>query len=427
MKRFISAILICIMAVGLCACGDLSSIEIPPLPTVTPEAAEETAEPTVEPTEEPAVEVSAATAIVNIKHSAEQAYDPQDGSRLILTYTYDTPSVYIDGNEAASDKINETLAMLNESNYTGNDYGYGSIGVSYNDMLTLAEDNFNLIVENQIEGAVLELDADFSASVERNDSSVLTMLYNTYSFGGGAHGTYGVRGYSFDAATGEMLTLDSLSDDADALKSFLVSYMVNKAETDEDIGNRLDLIVEYATMEDVFEPLLRQGNWYLDNDGMVIFSDLYEISSYAAGLVYFNIPYSDLEGYIDASWIPSDIEGTGTITAIAENAMEEGSTTIIDKLTADDDGEQIYLVAEGTVRNVEISFGQFADSFYTIENYWYCGNMDNSALQLVATIPEGLPDLRVSYDDADGHHELYLTHSGDNGSVILSDSIEAVG
>jgi hypothetical protein len=76
---------------------------------------------------------------------------------------------------------------------------------------------------------------------------------------------------------------------------------------------------------------------------------------------------------------------------------------------------------------VEVCYGQFADSFYSTENLWYCSSLDSSALQLVASIPEGLPDLQISYYDAEGQHQLYLTHSGEDGSVILSDSVEAVG
>jgi hypothetical protein len=91
------------------------------------------------------------------------------------------------------------------------------------------------------------------------------------------------------------------------------------------------------------------------------------------------------------------------------------------------EGEQLYLVADGSVRNVAVSSGHFADSFYGTGNLWYCSSLDSSALQLVASIPEGLPDLQVSYYDAEGQHLLYLTHSGEDGSVILSDSVEAVG
>jgi predicted small lipoprotein YifL len=430
MKRLISILLICVLAIGLCACGDLSNIELPPLPTVTPEVVETTAEPTVEPTAEPAVEESSAgQVIVSVKNTTEQAYDPQDGSRLILSFSYDTPTVYIENNDDAADKINERLAIMNEAFYTGNDYGDGAVGFGYNDMLTIAEDNFNVVTENQIEGAMLEMSSSYTASVKRNDGKVLTVLYGNYTFTGGAHGSYCTRGYSFDVSTGELLTLDDLSSDADALKSALVEYMVNAVSNDGNLATQIDLIYDHHDMESVLEPLLRQGSWYFDENGMVIFSDLYEISSYAAGPVYFNIPYSEFENFIDidSKWLPDEISDNGSISAVTEDNMTDGSVAIIDKLVVDAEGEQLYLVANGSVRDVEVCYGQFADSFYSTENLWYCSSLDSSALQLVASIPEGLPDLQISYYDAEGQHQLYLTHSGEDGSVILSDSVEAVG
>jgi hypothetical protein len=54
--------------------------------------------------------------------------------------------------------------------------------------------------------------------------------------------------------------------------------------------------------------------------------------------------------------------------------------------------------------------------------------MDNCAVQLVTRIPEGMPDLKISYADQNGEHSFYVSQSGVDGSIILvDDSIEAVG
>jgi hypothetical protein len=54
--------------------------------------------------------------------------------------------------------------------------------------------------------------------------------------------------------------------------------------------------------------------------------------------------------------------------------------------------------------------------------------MEDCALQIVTDIPEGMPELKLSYRDATGEHELYLSQSGVDGSFIFVDgSIEAVG
>lgn len=429
-KRILSVGLMIALAFSLCACeklSDLSDIELPPLPTVTPEAAPEAtpeATPEAAETTAPLETGSAHGLIVGVSRTTMEAYDPQDGSQLILTFSYDTPTVYLEGGEAVAAAINEQTALLEETYYSGSGYGTG-----YNDMLTMAEDNYNYIVSSGIEGGMVELVCSRTVSVERMDAKVLTLLYNDYSFTGGAHGSYGDTGYSFDLSTGNLLSLEDLSGDYESLASFLVDYMVNTVENDPELAQRIDLgLYEEGTgYAEILSPLLRQGSWYFDGQGLVIFSSLYEISSYAAGPIFFNIPYADLRGHVDDSWLPGETEGSGSLELAAGGEMLTDNTPIIDKLDVDAGGESLYLVVRGSVENLRIDKGEYVNSFYVTENLWNCGSMDNCALQLQCLIPEGMPNLRVSYDDAEGSHSYYLSHSGQDGSIILTDTVEAVG
>lgn len=429
MKKLVTAFLMLALSLSLGACSELKDIDLPPLPTVTPESDSTPQEPAVQATEAPAEETGEAQVIVTMQRNEQHAYDPENGSQLILSFSYDTPTVYIEDNEEAAAKINERIAMMDETYYTGNDFGDGA-GTGYNNMLTMAEDNYNYVVSAGIEGAMLEMVSSRTVSIERIDPQVLTLLYNDYMFTGGAHGSYGSDGYCYDVSTGELLSLDDLSADAEGLRSFLVDYMVQAVENDEDLAARIDLMglsPEGTSYADVLTPLLRQGSWYFTNEGMVIFSDLYEISSYAAGPVAFAIPYDELKDHIDEKWLPKAADGTGSLRVLSAEEMVDGSTKIIDKLVADEDGQQLYLIADGSVYNVRISKGDYSQSFYETAQLWACSSMENCAIQLVAVIPDGLPDLEISYDDAGGKHILYLTHSGEDGSVILTETVEAVG
>lgn len=44
--------------------------------------------------------------------------------------------------------------------------------------------------------------------------------------------------------------------------------------------------------------------------------------------------------------------------------MKDGSTEILDKLTVNKDGEELYLVSNGLVRNVSICSVDYSDTFY---------------------------------------------------------------
>ena len=115
MKRILALLLMAVFIFGLCGCEKISSIDLPPLPTVTPEAAEPSAAPAAEPAAQTETE-SAHGLIVSIKRTTRQAFDPQDGSKLILTFSYDTPTVYIEGGEAAAAAINEQTALMEAQN-----------------------------------------------------------------------------------------------------------------------------------------------------------------------------------------------------------------------------------------------------------------------------------------------------------------------
>ena len=88
--------------------------------------------------------------------------------------------------------------------------------------------------------------------------------------------------------------------------------------------------------------------------------------------------------------------------------MKDGSTEILDKLTVNKDGEELYLVSNGLVRNVSICSVDYSDTFYETGELWYCSVMNGSAVQLQTLIPEGMPNLRLSYTDGSGEHRFYI-------------------
>lgn len=428
MKKIFSLLLAGVMIIGLAGCEQLSNVELPPLPTVTPETTEASPSPspTAEPTPEPEQE-SAGAVTVNVKHTLQQAYDPQNGTELILSFSYDTPVVYIEGGEETAAAVNERIALMDEAYYTGNEYD-GMQGTGYNNMLTMAEDNYRYVVETGAEGVPMELASDRSVSVPRIDSQVLTLLYNDYMYTGGAHGSYGYEGYCFDLSDGHLLTLEELSSDYEALSAFLVDYMVQMVESDEELAQRIDisLLPEGSGYAEILSPLLREGSWYFSSDGLVIFPDLYEISSYAAGIVEFVIPYDALTGYVDEKWIPVPVEGSGSIELIKAEDMVDGSTPIVDKLVVGQEGAEFYLVAQGSVSSLTVTEGDYADKFYPSSTLWSCSALEDGALQMVCPLPEGMPEIQISYRNDQGQQQFYLTVDGE-GSPTLTDTVEAVG
>ena len=429
MKKIMALILVLALAATMCACDELEKlqqVELPPLPTVepsqepetTPEPAEESPEPSPEPLE------LGNRVIVSIKNNTEIHNAPDNEEQRILTFSYDTPQVHIEGNDAAAAAINDHIAVLDELYYSGTGNGDG-----INAMLEMALDNYSYAVDTGAELG-LEYSSDRTVSVPRADNAVVSLILSTNTYTGGVHGNYFDRGYVYDAQTGELLTLEKLTSDADAFSAFAASYLVELAKNDETYSS-LDLIEDLPS---AMAALLREGSWYFDDNGLVVFSDVYELASYAEGIIRFTIPYGALEDYIDAKWLPTQRQsGDGSFEVSLLSDVPSGSVEIIDRVTADSEGLELCLKAVGTVYDVSISSVEYADyshKFFETASHWACSYMSDCAIQLVTLIPEGMPNLMISYTTADGvHHHSLISQSGVDGSISLTDaeSVEAIG
>ena len=445
MKRITAIILAFILAFALCACGsldNLKNVELPPLPDAD-------AQPTQTPPEATAViDTTVSTpesalpqhVIVSLEKHSEEHYDPQNGDTLILSFSYETPRVYIEGRPEASNAVNEYIATVDETYYTGNDYGIGDSGDEYampsgvNGMLEMATDNYSYAVENGLTDMPLEYSSDRTARVERIDSRVLSMVYTTYTYTGGAHGNYFDTAYTFDTESGEYVTLEMLSDNVDELKAFLADYMTRLYAEDKDgyYSERIfaDMVPD-GDVNSAIAALARDGSWYFNEQGMVIFSSVYELGPYAAGIVDFVIPYGELSGHINDKWLPAERTAeNGSFTLKAQSDVADGSVEIIDKVTVDAGGEALCLEADGTVYDVRLVSVDYSDRFYETAELWACSYMSDCVLQLDTVIPDGMPKLMVSFSDASGNEtRLLLTQSGEDGTYILMKDrdIEAVG
>lgn len=415
MKKIVSLILLLSLIMALCGCETVekvTDIELPPVPTADAAAPFESAEPL-----KPVTETKHQHIIIKNETTSLEAYDPQQGTELILSFSYETPYVHIPGNTVAETAINEFIAMLNESYYTGDTYGvvYDSgCAPGYINMLTLAEDNYNYIVNSAVnfEGGLSTLGCHRSVDVQRIDESVLSLKFYDYLSMADGRESLAYKCYNFDTRTGELLTLDSLSDDIEAMKAF-ISANIQEREVRE------------------FDIAFSEGNWFFSDKGLNIVAESElsdELEPDINGNWEYPVSYSALAEYLKSEYIPEEITETASFAVVPAEALSESSKEIIDMLRLQDDGQALYLVADGAAYNVRISCVDYTDGFFETERLWYCSVMEDCAVQLVTNVPEGMPELKLSYTDANGEHELYLSQSGEDGSFILVDgSIEAVG
>ena len=209
--------------------------------------------------------------------------------------------------------------------------------------------------------------------------------------------------------------------------------MLALRETDEGYNNTIpEGYVDPADYRSAFSALLRQGSWYLGQDGLVLFSSLYELGPYASGIAEFTIPYEDLKTVMDERWFPPERQGSGELSVQAMSEVPDGSVEIVDRAVVDEGGGEVCLLVSGTVYDLSLSRVYYSDDlseFYQDRLIWHTSSLTDAALQIAVLVPDAIPNLHIAYRTADGEvHGLLLSQSGMDGSYFLmEDKIESVG
>lgn len=210
----------------LCGCGGAEHIHEP-----------ESSPDTVAVQELAAVKAEPMHARVFFNRDARVFTDPQSGEKPIFTFSIDTPVVFIDGNDAAAEKINAFLAGIDEKIVPGND-GSSTEMDAMTYYLSLAEDFYTAYA-----GTDLEDSCSFSyirtARVIRCDSMFTEFEYTLYiSSPDGIEQEKSL--YCFESATGEPVTDDGASAYVWPGEGYIGVFPMNYAG--EDATDVIDMI-----------------------------------------------------------------------------------------------------------------------------------------------------------------------------------------
>lgn len=359
--------------------------------------------------------------MVHLERTTREAFDPVTGDERILTFTWDTVQVQSDINPDAAAKITETMAALEEEWYNGTDTEGDSFMFGYSAMLGAAEDHYTMAQEGN--GMPAEYYSARTVEALRADSEICVFNVHYEVYMAGAHGDYLNEAVCFDAQTGERLTLASLGADEAALKAQLVSEMTALVNEDAEgyYSQRIDAGMFNNDYQSAFNAMMRDGAWYPGSDGFHVASSTYELGPYAAGTVDFVIPYDNLATVLDARWVPQPAMQTAELEFLAMEMVPEGSMEIAERVTVGEGGDAWLLFCQGEAVNLSIWTGSYEERFVPQSEAFFCGSLQDAALQVTLEVPGDLPCAMLRYTDADGLHELLVSMSGADGSLVLTD------
>lgn len=118
--------------------------------------------------------------------------------------------------------------------------------------------------------------------VEKNSNNMLSIKVRYYQYSGGAHGMYEDISYNIDMRDGKFLNLDDFFKEGSDYKIVI----------DKEIRKQIEeLVKENKENEGIyqFSGIKKGQKYYVRDDSLVIYFDLYDIAPYAAGIPEFPI------------------------------------------------------------------------------------------------------------------------------------------
>lgn len=179
--------------------------------------------------------------------------------------------------------------------------------------------------------------------ISRVDSRVISLIERNSEYTGGAHGSYGSDGVTFDAKSGEILELSDLLTDTDGFQEKAEEFILGRLSEREAEG----LFPDYEnTIRQMWK---NDPDWYLDAAGITFSFDPYLLGPWAMGEVMVTVPYDELRDCMAEAYMP---ERLVSLSAAMAARVPEGESVRLYASPLDsqpvtlrvwlDDGEEEY-------------------------------------------------------------------------------------
>ncbi len=247
--------------------------------------------------------------------------------------------------------------------------------------------------------------------VARHDETVVSLIAVSSLYSGGTHPNSVQVAYNLDIDNQRLLRLEDVIEEKSAPElARMVRDGVDEKFAVIDGGNGL-----FEDYGDTIANSMIYGNmtpyWYLNDNGLVVFYNQYELGPYAAGIIKVELSYADLEGILLEDYFPP--ERSGVPGKLLLRGDWEGYHRI--PITLDQEEGVLLVGVEGTVYQVQLS------EVLWLEDTPIAQEMRFSAMSLgqsdVLEIYGGYTDETKSFVlefiDGRGEHHIYHIRDGE--------------
>lgn len=248
-------------------------------------------------------------------------------------------------------------------------------------------------------------------NIARHDEAVVSLISLSSLYSGGSHPNSVQTAYNMDISGQRLLRLEDVIEEKAAPQlAAMVLDGVDSKFAIIDGGNGL-----FENYADIIATSMTYGNmtayWYLDDVGLVIFYNQYELAPYAAGIIKVELPYAELDGILRDDYFPAI--GTGIPGDLVRRGEWEGYRHI--HITLDEAESVILLGVEGTVYQVQISEVMWLDGNPIAKDLRFSALHlgQNDVLEISGGHSDETKSFIVEFIDGTGAHKAYHIRNGE--------------
>lgn len=284
----------------------------------------------------------------------------EDGT-TIFTYDYTLPVITIEGNQAATEMIARDIEKR-KSELLG----------EVENLESSAKEFYDDMAEQEALDSFSAYDDYTSYTVMYNNGEILSILFNNWSYLGGAHGNTIETTVNYNLKTGEVLTFDTFFEDKAAGVAIIREQILKQCESPYYEG------ILFEEYENYINDVIKEDYWYFGKDGMHIIANQYMLATYADGILDFVIPYAELpqmkQEYVnqsvylypamDGQTVEVDLDSDGTTESVSYHLIEANN-----EMQMDENGEE-YVVYGQTQCSIAINGEDYTNVLTKQDDYW---------------------------------------------------------
>ena len=247
--------------------------------------------------------------------------------------------------------------------------------------------------------------------VARHDERVVSLIALSSLYSGGTHPNSVQVAYNLDIENRRILRLEDIIAESGAGElAKLVLSEVDEKFAPIDGGN--GLFEDYA---DTIGTSMAYGNmtayWYLNDVGLVVFYNQYELGPYAAGIIKAELPYETLDGILNPEYLPPEPAVTDGRLVLQESS---NSAHII-PITIEKEGETLLIGVDGTVYQVQLSEILWLEDTPIAKQLLFSAKSlcENDVLEITGGYTDEGRSFAIEYIDGRGEGQIVYVHDGE--------------